>query len=114
MVSQVIEKNDFIKNLIIPNGIITYNEFHIDESIPFEEQRYNYQQDILQIEFGKRFVLDVGWYPEMNPAGHFTVRAIFDNDWIHPVSKIKCRTLSELKKAIEKTANIINKKMKQV
>lgn len=103
----------FVKNLVIPSGIVTYNEFHIDENIAFEEQGYNYQQDILQIEFGKRFILDVGWYSEMNPKGYFIVKAVFDNDWINPVSKIKCRTLSELKKAIEKTAQFINKNLFQ-
>lgn len=98
----------FIDNLNILDGTITYNDFDIDESIPFEKQKYSFKEDILQIMFGDRFLLDVGWYPEMNPAGYFVVNAIQDYDWQKPVTKIKCRTLKRLKKAIEKAAKIIN------
>lgn len=100
-------KSDFVKDLNIRDGIITYNDFDIDENIPFEDQWYMYKEDILQIRYGDRFILDVGWYPESNPEGHFAVRAILENDWMNPISKIECRTLSELKEAIEKTALFI-------
>ncbi len=38
----------FIENLNIPKGIIIYNDFDIDEAIPFEKQKYSYKEDILQ------------------------------------------------------------------
>jgi hypothetical protein len=100
-------KKDFVENLDILDGIITYNDFDINENVAFEEQKYSFKEDILQIKFGDRFLLDVGWYPEMNPKGAFTVVAIQDYDWDEPVVKIKCRTLKTLKKAIEKAAKII-------
>lgn len=105
--------NNFVDNLNILNGVITYNDFDIDENLPFEKQEYSFKEDILQIAFGDRFTLDVGWYPEMNPSGYFVVRAIQDYDWMEPVAKIKCRTLKRLKKAIEKVARIINEERKK-
>ena len=104
--------NNFIKGLNLQDGIIAYDDFDIDESVPFEEQIFSYKEDILQITFGERFLLDVGWYPEMDPAGKFRVRAIQDYNWQNPVSKIDCRTLDQLKKAIEETAKIISSKRK--
>jgi hypothetical protein len=65
----------FIKNLKLYDGIITYNDFDIDEARTFQDQEYSYKMDILQISFGNRYILDVGWYPEFDPKGHFWVRA---------------------------------------
>lgn len=105
-------KNNFIKNLNILDGTIIYNDFDIDENTPFEEQKYSYKQDMLQIGFGKRFVVDIGWLPDFKPNGYFVVQAIQDYDWMNPLFKTKCRTFDELKKAIETAVIIIDKTRK--
>jgi hypothetical protein len=105
--------DDFVATLNILDGVITYNDFDIDENLPFEKQEYSFKEDILQIKFGDRFTLDVGWYPEMNPKGFFTVYGIVDCDWEDPIAKIRCKNLKTLKKAIEKVARIINEQRKQ-
>lgn len=102
------KENNFIKKLNLLDGVITYNDFDIDEYIPFKDQWYMYKEDILQVCFGRRFILDVGFYPSGNPNGCFAIKAILDNDWEHYLSKIKCCTLVELKNAIERTAIFIN------
>lgn len=99
--------NNFVKNLNILNGTVTYNDFDIDENIPFQEQKYSFKQDILQIAFGDHLLLDIGWYPEMSPQGHFWVRMIQDYDWQNPLYEEKCRTLNELKNIIEKFALLV-------
>ena len=106
------KKNNFIENLNILDGVITYNDFDIDPNIPFETQKYSFKEDILQIEFGERFVLDVGYSPEFEPDGNFIIQAIQDNDWMNPISRIKCNTLDTLKKSIEKTVQLIDTKRK--
>jgi len=68
----------------------------------------SFKEDILQIEFGKRFILDVGWLPEHNPKGFFIIRAIKDCDWQNPLLKEKCRTFKDLKLAMEKAVKLIN------
>lgn len=96
--------NCFMENLNLYDGIIDFNDFDIDENVPFEEQEYSYKEDILQISYGDRFTLDVGWYPELNPRGNFIVYAVEDENWDPPLKKIKARTLRELKIAFEKVA----------
>lgn len=46
----------FIHNLNIYDGHITYDSFEIDENLPFDQQVYEYRDDLLQIEFGPRFI----------------------------------------------------------
>lgn len=53
---------------------------------------------MLKISFGKNFLIDVGYYPEMDPKGCFVVYAIQDYDWVNPLVEIECCSLSELKK----------------
>jgi len=103
--------HNFVDSLNILNGIITYNDIDINEGIAFEDQRYSFKLDMLQISFGDRFTLDVGWQPDFDPSGHFVVVAIQDYDWLNPVVKIKPRSLKTLKRAIEKAAKIINEQM---
>lgn len=103
--------NNFIDGLNILNGTITYNDFDINEDTLFENQRYSFKLDMLQISFGDRFILDVGWQPDFDQNGHFVVRAIQDYDWLNPLVKIKPRSLKTLKKAIEKAAKIIDEQM---
>lgn len=101
-------KNDFVHSLNLIGGIITYNDFDIDEKVPFEEQKWSYKMDILQITFGPRYTLDVGWVPEFDPKGYFWVQAIKDYDWLNPIAEKKCRTLASLKKAIEEIAILLS------
>ncbi len=104
------ENNYFIKSLSLLDGIITYKDFDINENIAFKELWYAYKEDILQVVYGDRYILDVGWYPESNPKGRFIVRAIQDYDWMDPLLKIKCKTFEELKKAIEDAAHLLNER----
>lgn len=101
---------EFINTLTILDGIITYNDFDIDEDIAFQKQENSYKEDILQIEFGSRYILDVGWYPEANPEGYFWVRGIEDCNWQEPLISIQCRSLHQLKEEIEKIATLLSLK----
>lgn len=100
--------NNFIKNIDIGLGQITYCDFNIDPVAPLKKQLPALQEDMLQIEFGNRFLIDVGWYPAMGLNGCFIVYVIQDEDWDHPLSKAQCSTLKELKNAIEKAAAFIH------
>lgn len=104
----ITKPHSFINDLRIPNGVIVYNDFCIDESISFEDQWYQYKEDILQIKFGDNFIIDVGWYPESDPNGKFIVQGIKNENWWPPLAEESARNLVELKKAIEKIAIIIN------
>jgi len=103
---------DFIDNLNIHNGVMTYNDFNIDENRSFKAQEFSYKEDILQITFGERYTLDVGWYPEGNPDGYFLVKGIEDCDWMRPLIMIRSRSLGELKGAIEQVAMLLSSQKK--
>ncbi len=107
------KRSDFVKSLNILDGVISYNDFDIDEKKSFDDQWYMFKEDILQIKFGERFILDVGWYPENDPKGQFSVVAIIDQDWMNPLSKKRCQSLPDLKKAIEETAMFIDNMRKK-
>ena len=103
--------NSFLLKTNIRDGVIVYDGFDIDENIPLEQQVSSLREDMLQIKFGERFVLDVGWRPDFEPDGYFIVYAIQDKDWEAPLLKKKCYSLKTLKKAIEKCAEIIDEQM---
>ncbi len=105
-------KNSFIKKLNILDGVITWNSFDLDENRSFDDQEFLLTEDMLQITFGDRFTLDVGWQPDLDPKGSFVVYAIQDEDWDNPLLKKTCNTFSELKKTIEDTAIFIDKMRK--
>lgn len=103
-------KSDFVKNLDLFGGVIEYDDFFINPDVSFEKQLHAYKEDILQISFGKHFLMDVGYYPEMDPNGCFVVYAIQDYDWANPLVEIECRSITELKKVIEETAALLSSK----
>ncbi len=111
---QQIGSNNFINVVYILDGIVTYNDFDIDENISFKDQEFSYKEDMLQISFGTQYVLDVGWYPEFQPTGSFLVQGIQNCDWINPIIVIKCKTLKELKVAIEQIALILSERNKRL
>jgi hypothetical protein len=50
-------------------GKVTYNTFDIDFAVPFENQEDKLSEDLIQVEYDNGYIIDVGWYPEMDPKG---------------------------------------------
>ena len=91
-------------NIHLNNGIIIYDEFNIDPNRPPKDQIMELQEDLLQIQYENNVVVDVGWYPELDPSGKFIVNIIKDSDWSHPIYKkaVKSKKFhAELQKAID-------------
>ena len=79
---------------------ILYNEFHIDFSLPFEDQPDCLTEDLLQLNLGNNRLLDIGWYPEFNPSGCFLIQVIHDNDWREPEFSLSTRSETDLRSAV--------------
>ncbi len=107
------KNKDLIKGLNILDGVITWNSFDIDENLSFKEQEFSLTEDLLQITFGSRYTLDVGWQPDLDPKGSFVVYAVQDKDWDNPLLKKTCKSLPLLKKTIKETAFFIDKMRKE-
>ena len=66
----------------------------------------SYKEDIIQIDFGKSLVVDIGFYPEFEPDGFFLVVVILNRDWENPVYKKQCKTLEEMRKCLQEAIDI--------
>jgi hypothetical protein len=59
-------------------------------------------EDLMQARYGRDDLLvDVGWYPDQDPGGHFGVVVLFDQDWERPIVKFRTRSLIELVEKLE-------------
>lgn len=63
---------------------------------------FDFNQDLLQISHKtKNLLLDVGWYPEGDPAGSYGIELIKNEDWENPLEDIMCTELKELIKQLD-------------
>ncbi|MCY8930066.1 hypothetical protein ABE202_15720 [Bacillus subtilis] len=64
---------------------------------------FDFNQDLLQISHKtKNLLLDVGWYPEGDPAGSYGIELIKNEDWENPLEDIMCTELKELIKQLDR------------
>lgn len=89
------------------SGIVTYNEFNLNFEKSLSEQLECLNEDLLQVEYLKDYLLDLGWYPEYDVEGNFIIQVIKDKEWSHPIYKGICRNKDILKMNIEHAVNII-------
>ncbi len=85
-------------------GKVTFDdlsELQIDQ--PLKLQVDSLKEDLLQVEYGKKYVIDVGWYPlSFKINGYFKIQLIEDDNWDEPVILKKTGTLDGLKSSILK------------
>ena len=56
-----------------------------------------FTEDLLYIQSADgRYMIDVGWYPEMNPSGIFGLYVIENNDWANPVESVSDRNMEKI------------------
>ena len=48
-------------------------------------------EDIWQAECGA-YCIDLGWYPDCDPKGHFCVRLVKDHNWLKPVKEVRTKS----------------------
>lgn len=61
----------------------------------------SFQENLLFIEFGKRYCVDADWNPDSLPHGFFFVRVIEDSDWDNPLLELKISKFDKLLDAIQ-------------
>lgn len=81
------------------NGLITFDDLSLlNENLPYESQFFCLKEDLLQVErLDKKYLLDVGWYPEFDIAGFFEIKVIEKYNWEKPLFSQKTNTISALK-----------------
>lgn len=94
-------------NINLKNGVIIYNDFYLNDKISLEEQIDFLKEDMLQIQFSKDYLLDIGWYPEFDENGSFKIVIVKNFDWSNLLFKKECKNLVELKKYIDEAVSVL-------
>ncbi|HBR70253.1 TPA: hypothetical protein DIC20_00255 [Candidatus Dependentiae bacterium] len=102
---------NILKNIDLKDGTVVYCDFDIDFNLPFQNQKWSYKEDLIQIYFNDGgYIIDVGWYPEFDAKGKFVISIIKNYDWDKPIFEKKCKNKNLLVKymeeAIEKVKGI--------
>jgi len=84
------------------NVIEKYIDFEINENFPINKQLSNLKEDMLQIAYKSGYTIDIGWYPEFNKNGAFTIVVIKSHEWTKPILKHTCKDLETLKSYLDK------------
>lgn len=113
-----VKNNNFLEKIDFRQGNITYNSFQLDDCFSIENQLDELHEDMLQVTYGDRLTLDLGWRPYSNMPtaqdGRFIVSVIIDEDWIKPLLVLESKTLPELKKCLEVAIELIVEKQKKI
>lgn len=88
-------------------GTITYHECYLKSCLPLCQQIDFLKEDMLQIEFGHGYLLDVGWQPSFERDGSFKISLIKDYQWDTPVFLAVAYTLDMLQNKIHMALNIL-------
>ncbi|WP_312215350.1 hypothetical protein [Pantoea vagans] len=94
-------------DLVSKGGVITFDDFHIDEKQPLRGFIDDLKEDMLQVEFPGGFILDVGWRPSFNINGKFFVSLIKDYDWEAPVFSDSAGNIEVLKSKISEAIKLV-------
>lgn len=65
---------------------------------PSDDQIDLLVEDLLHIETpGGSIAIDVGWYPEADPSGHFVCMLVEDEAWEEPIERVTTRDAAEVR-----------------
>ena len=88
-------------------GMVVYNDFDINPNIPFEKQIFSLKEDMFQVNYNDKYLIDIGWSPDFDINGKFKIRIIKDFDWVNPIYFKKTNNLKQLYKLLKKCIEII-------
>ncbi len=76
--------------------IVHWDLTAIDPNKSLAEQARHLKEDLGQIEFADGTIIDMGWYPEFNVEGAFTVQLVRGSNWEAPLMQKRCRKIEDL------------------
>lgn len=101
-----------INDLDFSPGKITHNDLKLDENVPLKNQVDVLKEDLLQVNYNDKYIIDVGWYPEFDENGNFKIYVIEDFNWSYPKIIKKSKTLDGLILDLVKCINYVRGKFK--
>ncbi len=100
------------KKLDFTPGKIVYDDFDIDPDIPLEQQLFSLKEDMFQVNYDDKYLIDVGWGPEFNLNGKFKVKIIKNFNWVKPIYFKRTNNLGTLSKLVEECIKKIKMDLK--
>lgn len=91
----------------LSGGVVTFNEFPIDQGQALENHINDLKEDMLQVEFPEGYILDVGWRPSFEIDGKFHIVLIKDLDWTSPMYSETAENVIKLKDKIIKALEVL-------
>lgn len=92
-------------------GKIVYDDMQIDPNKSLEGQVDNLKEDLFQVNYNDKFIVDVGWFPSFSKDGHFRIVAIEGFNWEVPVFQKTCRTFIELREYVEEAVSNVKARL---
>ncbi|WP_338552538.1 hypothetical protein [Paenibacillus sp. KS-LC4] len=84
--------------MLFKSGDVILNDFDFNEGVALDHQIWSFKEDILQVRYDNKFVLDLGWYPEFNlDDGSFKLNIVKNDDWLNPLFIKRTKSLNEMK-----------------
>lgn len=104
-----------VQPLRIPGGgwTILFNKLEViePEEVPEEDRKwlFTFTEDILYMYVDtsrkgekQKLAIDLGWYPDGDPAGSFCLQAVLNDNWEFPLLKYSSRSKRDVVSMMEK------------
>jgi len=92
-------------------GKINYNDLNLDKGKSLKNQIDALKEDLLQVDYNNKYIIDVGWYPEFDENGKFKVYLIEDFDWSSPRIIMESKTIERLELDLIECINHVKSKI---
>ena len=101
------------KKIDFSPGKINYDSFDVKPNTPYAEQTFELREDLFQVSYdNNKYIIDIGWFPNGNPKGKFSVSIIKDYDWNAPLYRKRTNDLSVLDTYVAACAAIVRDLLK--
>ena len=94
-------------NIDFKSGDVIYNDFNKK----YSEQEDCLLEDLLQVTYAQGYLLDVGWYPELESEGEFVVQIVKEKNWEEPIYKSNSKNKEDLVQDLNNAIRIIESKI---
>lgn len=65
-------------------NVIYWDLDGINATRALTDQLWELKEDLAQVSFGDEVLIDIGWYPDFSPHGHFLILVVRNGDWENP------------------------------
>lgn len=95
------------KKLDFSPGKVEHDSFDINYELPLVDQIDWLTEDLFQVNYDDKYMLDIGWYSSFPSLGGFRIVVVKDFDWSNPIFSKECSRQDELDCYVQEGVNLI-------